>query len=137
MCVCAVLAQPQDVPVTQAWLQALHAAGYTFPAVIHVSAPRTQQERVQQARPGALPAAHAHHANWAVLAASRADPAFVQQLGRMPGWHVLVVADSGDSDEQWVRLQQQQPDSITFLGIEQQQALGYAVTRHLPLGGYT
>jgi hypothetical protein len=146
------------VALTQQWLKALIAGGYSFPEVVPESARDTSwQQQQQQQQEGAqqqglpqppVPVQHSldrqEPANkprgapsaWAVVLSSAVSPtAAVKRLAALPGWQVVVVPDSrgatvSSSAQAWAW------PNVTYLDEEQQYLQPYQVLRHLPPSSY-
>lgn len=145
----------QDVKLAQQWLKALMAGGYRFPDLVSNTAWQRQQQQEQQEkvtkqpqqqeqqqkqypadalpqtpqRPATPLRAAQKPSRWAVLSTAEAAPTpIMKQLAALDGWRVVVVAEQqGPHVWSW--------PNITYLSLEQQEGLGYAILRHLPKHG--
>jgi hypothetical protein len=135
-CVCLL----QDVRLTQQWLLALAHAGYQFPTLRDTSSPPPAAAAAPQtsalattpnharAQPKAtqrVPNASALPANWAVFTSVKAPTPAIKLLASLEGWKVVVVADHATPGKwSW--------PNVTYLSMQQQQALGYSILQHIP-----
>lgn len=154
MRICVVCVHVQDILLTQQWLLTLQASAYTFPAVTASSsayvASGFTQKGANHSSPTAdvfLPETSAHAENatayeprqgallaactpslWAVFSTNEGATPIMKQVASMDGWRVVVVAES-PAAQPWVW------PNITYLTVQQQDSLGYAILQHLPTEG--
>ena len=130
--------------MTQHWLKALIAIGYTFPPVIEqraaVSLPPViaAKEGVVSAElnvrsAGLQQQAQQQNHRWAVFISDAPEPTpAMRSIAAFSGWNVLVVAttNSGAAEahsDAWSSL-----PNLTHLTTDQQNLLGFGVSKHLP-----
>lgn len=132
---CTVL---QDVSLTQQWLLALARAGYQFPALQNTGLPRSADAGQSQTGAAAVHVTTLQHkvlnttgmaSKWAVFTASKAPTDAIKGFAALEGWRVVVVADE-TTPEDWSW------PNVTLLTLQQQQALGYSILKHMPLNNH-
>jgi hypothetical protein len=128
------------VHLTQQWLLALAHAGYQFPTLQDTSslpapaAPAVPQTaalatplnrlNVQPKAMQRLANASAQPANWAVFTSVEAPTPVIKLIASLESWEVVVVADCAtESNWSW--------PNVTYLSMQQQQALGYSILQHI------